>query len=292
MNELLFIVARDESLYTSWQVEILYESFLETYKGKEKINFLDIIMNEGEIKSKKNPTFICPKKYKKIITRDNDYYSPLNRIHLTEAFLKSTEDKERTIVLIDQDFLIKAPLMARTTVAGGQYYWYMDPNRDELPKKVFEFYKKYINKEGVENYYLPIGAPLVFQETILRKIINRWFKLTYFFRYFNKQDNPLYKNWICEMYGIAFALAEYKIHGSIINEMSFCLGDNQINPSFYHFCYSINDSITNNVIFDKRKYKPWELIQLKNKHVIGEEARQFIHYFNSLVNKLKLQNER
>lgn len=283
MDETLFIVAKDNSSYVDWQTDILYESFLKVYKGENNINFLAIVMNDKHFKKPRYPFFLCSKTIAKIFVGD-DYYSPFNRITLIWDFLKNNKNENRKIIILDQDFLLVNKFSSDSSVAG-QNYGYLNIDSDKTAKETFAFYKKYINKYAEKDYFQPIGAPIFLNENILRNIINRWFQLTYFFRYYNHQDNPLHKEWICEMYGLVYALGELKIKPELFEATSFVAFGTK-DPSFYHFCYRLHDK-NNHTIFDKKKYKPWKRINYE-KNLIDLETFKFVNYFNILSSSIKI----
>jgi hypothetical protein len=282
MNEIVFLVAKDNSAYVDWQTNILYESFLNVYKNEKRIKFIAAVMNEKNFKRPRYPFFLCSKKIKKILV-EGDYYSPFNRITLIWDFLKNSQNKNRKIIILDQDFLLINKFLINSPVAG-QNYGYLDINLDHTAKKTFYFYKKYINENIIENYLRPIGSPIFLDENILRNIIDRWFQLTYFFRYHKHKDNPLYKEWICEMYGLVYALGELGIKSELFDATSFVIFGSK-NPSFYHFCYGLYDEL-NNIIFDKKKYTPWDEISPKEKPS-DLNILKFINYFNELSSNIK-----
>lgn len=283
MNEIFFIVGKNNSEYMDWQTEVLYQSFLNIYKNKKNIKFLALVMQDKNFKIPRYPFYLASPKIKKIILAGEDY-APFNKIILIRDFLKATENTNRKFIILDQDFLIREYFLPKR-FSCGQHYWYLDLEQDARAQAVFSFYQKHINENVQASDYAPIGAPVFLEENILRSIIDRWFQLTYFFRNFKDKKNLLYKDWICEMYGLVYALLESKLNIKAINTTNFLQHGGAENPSLFHFCYEIVNNSSGSIIFDKKNYKPWEKIHAEESN-LDKNTKDFIDYFNLLISKI------
>jgi hypothetical protein len=121
-----------------------------------------------------------------------------------------------------------------------------------------------------------MGWPYLIHESLLRRIVKRWNELTLIFR--STPSSPLYRDWICDMFGMAIALAESKENGELINETGMPPYGEK-NPTFFHFCYEINER--GKVYFNKKNYIPFTKLETHPDLYLG--SRNFIKRMNQII---------
>lgn len=270
------LVTQDNTDYMNWQMNILYKSFLDVYEDNQ--DFISVVTNPTKNIDFKYPYFLCQNTYENFI--ENDHYIVYNRSYSIREYLKSLKDEEDILfLLIEPDFIFLKKYF--TENLSAQFYNYMLFTTGSEAEKVIDFYLKlYPSSIDVKKYYKPIGWPIFIKKNILNQIIDRWIELTIIFR--SNPESPLYKSWICDMYGFNIALAEKNYCIDVFDKMDMPPFENyNREPSFYHYCYKIEDNITKNTLFDKKSYIPWEIIDIKNVN----EHINFINKFNYYVQK-------
>ena len=290
MNKFTFIVTKNNSYYVNWQTDILYSSFLEHYKDNKDFKFLALVAKDnGVVLNKKifgkpvDP--IYPHiylEYTKSIKGDS--YIVYNRILNLKQYLKTiVPSKDKFIILLDPDMVIIKPFDLHDkhsftdNFVVAQVYGYLTG-----PKILPFFEKNFAKAENISDFYTPIGCPLIISEYLLSQIVDRWLELTIDLRTTNIEGSPFYNNWVCEMYGLSFALAEYQIkaNGWQISAMPPHAIQRDEGYYFYHYCYDIDIKKCQNV-FSKRSYLPWRLIDTKD---ISENDNQITINFLNLMN--------
>jgi len=265
MNKFTVLVTETTNKYIDWQMEMMYDSFLKFYKNEPSVDFLSVIITDQEKLNKNYPYFLCKNKSYRNFKKDDDYVI-YDRAFSIKEYLETKEvELDRLYLFVEADFIFIDKFDSNTQSIMGQKYNYMNADHNEFTKKVVKFYMEDVNPSFTDflSYYKPVGWPFLVKENILRKIINRWIELTVLFRTTDVKNNPLYMNWICDMYGFNIALAENKIIPEIIDVLDMPPFDiSERNALFYHYCYGIKDEKTKKMIFDKRSYKPWEFIEI------------------------------
>jgi len=285
MNKFTVLVTETTSNYIDWQMELMYDSFLKTYGNDKNIDFLSLIISDRENLNKNYPYFLCKNKsYAKL--KDDDHYIIYDRAFSVKEYLESkTPEPDKFYLFVEADFVFKSKfILEKETDISGQQYSYMDPKLSEFSKKTINYYMKYVNLNFIDflNYYRPIGWPFFVRENVLRKIIDRWIELTILFRSTDRDNNPLYKDWICDMFGFNIALAEKKIIPEMIDVMDMPpFDDPNREGTFYHYCYGIKNKKTNQMIFDKRSYKPWNFIP-----ILDSEEKNLTKGSLDLINRI------
>lgn len=294
MDECTFIVTKNNSIYVNWQTELLYTSFLEYHQFTKEYKFLALVTKDFEEFNFKYPHLFF--NHTKSINNDN--YIVYNRIISLKEYLNLIDPSEnRYIVLLDPDMifnkffdLLELYPLDNNSVMGTPYY-YLEKRQNALGIHIFQ--TRFSEHPDIEKFYQPIGCPLIINELLLSKIVDRWLKITIDLRttYINK--SPFFKNWLCEMYGLIFALAEQEI-----NVCPLEFGEIPPYPTtstknlqyFYHYCQDVYDSLAEqNLIFSKRRYRPWKYLNPQNLIIKNPFARDFINKMNYFIYLQKKQ---
>lgn len=288
MTYCTFIVTKNNSNYVNWQTDILYSSFLEYHSEIEEFKFLALVAKDHGPIIAKYPYKSC--KFTSLIK--NDDYIVYNRIlNLQEYLNKITPSRDKYIVLLDPDMVFTKPFdffehhTIDSNVAIGQGYNYMNGS-----KEIIFFQEHFSNSQNIIDYYKPIGCPLIISEYLLSKIVDRWLQLTIELRTRNIKNSPFYKNWICEMYGLAFALAESQIevqNMQICGMVPYVNKWNKGNLYFYHYCYDVFLPTSKKILFSKKRYKPWDKLKITSHPDNNPYTVDFIQKMNFYITRLE-----
>ena len=289
MLDYTVIVTKNNSDYINWQTDILYESFLKFHKNDINFKFLALVSKDYEYKIEPKYQYLYFKHTEAI---NNDNYIVYNRILNLSEYLKSVKpSKHKFIILLDPDFIFikKFDIKINKNVLG-QNYSYLDN------KKAVQYFIENFNQGGIQtkDFYQPVGCPIVISEYLLSKIVDRWLELTIQFRSDLRENSPFYRNWVCEMYALAFVLAENKI--KIENfDITGCVPyvTNCSQYYFYHYCYHIpSKKNSKKIIFDKKSYNFRELKFLPtNTEELNECSLEFFEQMNNYIKILKNEKE-
>lgn len=284
-QKITVIVNKNNSDYINWQVELMYDSFLMHHGTDKNFEFMAIVIDDNNPAVCNYPHYICDMQ-SKAESVQGDHYIIFDRAYSIKNFLETTKgDEDRLFLFVEADFLFARPFPIQAGNVTAQRYWYMDSSND-FCKKCLDYYKKNINPLFVDfdKYYRPIGWPILIREGILNSIVDRWIELNIKFRSENQEFNPLYKNWICDMFGFNIALSEKMIIPDVVEMMNMPPYGHNKNAVFYHYCYDISDPRTGKVLFDKRNYKPWNKIDISEN--ISEESVKFINLINHHISRV------
>jgi hypothetical protein len=273
------IVNKNNSDYVNWQTDLMYDSFLKCHGDDHNFEFMAVVIDDNKPVVCNYPNYICSIQSKATIVPGDDYII-FDRAYSIKNFLEGTkEESERLFLFVEADFLFARPFEVPNKKVVAQKYWYMDESYD-FCRKCLKYYAEKINPSFIDfrQYYRPIGWPILIWEGTLRSIVNRWIELNIKFRSEDPESNPLYKNWICDMFGFNIALAENKIIPEVMEIMSMPPFGSNKNAVFYHYCYDIKNPKTGQVLFDKRSYKPWSQIQIPEG--ISEDSIGLINLIN------------
>lgn len=287
MEKITVLFNKNNSDYINWQSELLYYSFLIHHKNDKNIEFMSIVMSEDKPVVCDYPYYLCNINSNAGIVEGDDYII-YDRAFSIKNFLENTKSEtERTFLLVEADFLFLKPFNIISNNTLGQKYGYMDVS-SQLCRKVIDYYKNKINSSlDIEEYYRPVGWPFLIKERLLSSIVDRWIELNIKFRSTDPKNNPLYKNWICDMFGFNISLAEKKIVPDVIDIMEMPPYDGDKSAIFCHYCFGIEHC--KEVIFDKRSYNPWNKINYP--HNIGIDSKKLIEFINQYVDKKGEINE-
>lgn len=285
------LVNKNNSDYVNWQTDLLYHSFLNYHKNDKNLDFMAVVIDDHKPINCNYPFYKCDIQSQANI--NGDHYVIYDRAFSIKNFLqktKSNSNEERLFLFLEADFVFLKPFQIdnKNNNTLGQKYSYMSLKSDEFCRKVISYYKNKINPSfEIEKYYKPTGWPFLIKESILSSVVDRWIELTIKFRTEDPENNPLYKNWICDMYGFNIALAEKMTPVELIDIMEMPpYGEEKDSTIFYHYCYKIEDSLSGEIIFDKRSYKPWNQINFSDN--IKGDCRKLIEIINrygALINE-------
>lgn len=279
MEKITVLFNKNNSNYVNWQSELLYYSFLTHHKDDNEIEFISVVMDEGKPVTCDYNYYLCNITSKANIV-EGDHYIIYDRAFSIKDFLENTKsEKERLFLFVEADFIFLKPFNIRNNGnVLGQTYGYMDI-RSELCRSVINYYKSRINPSfsNIEEYYRPVGWPFLIKESVLYSIMDRWIELNIKFRSEDQQNNPLYKNWICDMFGFNIALAEKRITAEVLDIMEVPPYGGSKDPIFSHYCFGIEES-KKTTVFDKRTYTPWNKIEIPDS--IGEDSKRLINFIN------------
>jgi hypothetical protein len=288
VSNFTFIVTKNNSDYVNWQTDILYESFLRYHKNDKNFKFLALVSKDHEYKYEPKYEYIY---FDHIYEIHGDNYIVYNRIATLLNYLKGiTPNKNNFIILLDPDFIFAKKFnFTISEEIAGQNYSYL--SNDEV---IDFFIQNYNQDENIKKFYKSIGCPIIVNEEFLSKIVNRWLELTIQFRNCNIKKSPFFRNWVCEMYGLAFAAAEQKTDIKSIN-MAGCLpfSSNSRKYHFYHYCYDIpSKNDPNKLIFSKRKFNHRLLKQIEyDKNDVNNSCLDFIEKMNHYIEILNIEKE-
>jgi hypothetical protein len=279
------LVSSENINYMDWQIKLLHRSWLDVAQSGDFVNLLgDEKCDKYSFEElDKIKTFRYPSK--RIINKD--LYPPYNKPFGLKYFLDNIEPcEERMILWIDPDciFVKNFNEQINTKENFGQHIDYMDLDLNSFSLKCKEYYKIKINKKiNFEDFYEPIGIPLIIKESDFRKVINRWIELVQIFR--TNDDSPLFKNWVAEMWALNFSLAEHEIkfnkYDLVAHPPWNC---NNLNYKLIHYCYSIKENDI--VIFDKKQYRPWNKINMTYRNNMSESSLSLSNFINKYVEGL------
>lgn len=279
------LVSSEDINYMNWQIKLLYTSWLDVGQSGDFVNILADERFDKYIFEELNgiKTFRHPSK--RIINKD--LYPPYNKPFGLKYFLDNIEPcEERMIIWIDSDCIFVNNFNEEISRKEnfGQYIDYMRLELNAFSAKCKKYYKFKIGKKrNIEEFYQPIGIPIIIRESDFRKIVDRWIELVQILRT-NQNDNPLFKDWVAEMWALNFSFAEYEIRFNKYDLVSHPPWDcNNPNYKLIHYCFSIKDK--DNTIFDKKQYKPWNEISMIYQNSMSKSSLYLCNYINKYIEK-------
>lgn len=281
-KDCITLVSSEDIDYMNWQIELSYRSWLDVNQSGDFINILAdekydkyTFEESNQIKTFRHPS-------KRIINKD--LYPPYNKPFGLKYFLDNIESyPERKIIWIDPDCLFVNNFNEEVSRKEnfGQDIDYMRLELNSFSVRCKEYYKSKIRKKrNIEEFYQPIGIPIIIKESDFRKIVDRWIELVLILRT-NQDNNPLFRNWVAEMWALNFSLAEYEIKFNTYDIVSHPPW-NCKNPNYklIHYCYDIKNG--EDVIFDKKTYKPWNQINMIYQDSMSKSSLYLCNYINKL----------
>lgn len=277
------------NFYQDWQMAVLWWSLRENWNNARFTRLLNCGGSLTNIASEEEEEEMIDEKRRKykygsimptvwapdwaIHPRSKDKYAPYNKPLGVVEFLKNNSIKERWIVVIDPDQIVKKPMNDLKPMLGKPV-----AQKVTFPMKNLDHVGKYFGLKMKEMDQ--VSVPIIIHQNDLRRLAPLWLKITEMIR--EVPQLKKWAGWIAEMYGYIIAAGLLGLKHQLRHDLGDRIPYNVKNSYSLHYDLE-HKSKDKKLKWNKRSYMNRDMLDSDEQMPVFSESNSPTREFASVT---------